>query len=794
MTHPPPGDAPYRDARRPVGERVDDLVGRMTLEEKVAQLVGVWVTLDTERGEVAPYQGMFAEAVGRPRDLAEQLRAGIGQITRAYGSGPVTPADGIRLVNDLQRRLVEGTRLGIPAIVHEECLTGFMALGATTFPSPLAWGATWDPALIEEVGRAIAGQMRRVGAHQGLAPVLDVVRDPRWGRVEECIAEDPHLVGAIGAAYVRGLQGDDPTTGVVATPKHFAGYSSSEGGRNLAPARLGRRELEDVFLPPFERAIREGGALSIMNAYQDIDGEPVAASRWMLTEVLRDRWGFDGIVVSDYFSVAFLWSLHGTAADTGHAAVQALLAGLDVELPNPDGYAAPLRAAVEDARLDEAVVDRSLRRILALKVRLGLFEAPYVDEPAPEDPVDLDPPAARALARRVAERSVTVLRNDGGILPLAADGDDVVAVIGPNADDARLLLGNYSFENHVHYQDGAALGLPVTTVLAGITGIVGPDRVRRAWGCDVTDPSTDGFTAAVAAADEAAVAVVVVGDRAGHFGRGTVGEGTDTDDLSLPGVQEDLVRAVVATSTPTVVVLVNGRPHGLAWVAEHAAAVVAAWMPGEEGGAAVADVLFGGVEPTGRTPVTFASGGAGGAGQQPLTYLRKALGATGYAGSSTRPVFPFGHGLAYTTFGYDDLDLGTGTVPVDAAIDVACTVTNTGHRPGREVVQVYLRDVVASITRPVQELAGFSGVELEPRQSARVRFSLPADLASFTGVDLRRIVEPGVIEVQVGASSADIRLRGEVTLTGEVREVGEGRALAGGASVERLGSGPMGGR
>lgn len=764
----------------------------MTLEEKVAQLVGVWVTLDAERGEVAPYQGMFAEAAGGPRDLDEGLRSGIGQITRAYGSGPVTPAEGVRLVNDLQRRLVEGTRLGIPAIVHEECLTGFMALGATTFPSPLAWGATWDPALIEEVGGAIAAQMRTVGAHQGLAPVLDVVRDPRWGRVEECIAEDPHLVGAIGTAYVRGLQGDDLTTGVVATPKHFAGYSSSEGGRNLAPARLGRRELEDVFLPPFERAIREGGALSIMNAYQDIDGEPAAASRWLLTDVLRDRWGFDGIVVSDYFSVAFLWSLHGTATDTGHAAVQALTAGLDVELPNPDCYAAPLRAAVEGGGLDEAVVDRSLRRVLALKVRLGLFERPYVDEPTPGAPVDLDPPAARALARRVAERSVTVLRNDGGLLPLAADGTAAVAVIGPNADDPRLLLGNYSFENHVHYQDGAGLGLPVATVLDGITAIVGPDRVRRAWGCDVTDPSTTGFDAAVAAAGDAAVAVVVVGDRAGHFGQGTVGEGTDTDDLSLPGVQEDLVRAVVATGVPTVVVLVNGRPHALAWVAEHAAAVVAAWMPGEEGGLAVAEVLFGRVEPRGRTPVTF--GAAGGAGQQPLTYLRKALGATGYAGSSTRPVFPFGHGLAYTTFAYDDLDVGSDDAPVGGTIEVACTVTNTGDRPGREVVQVYLRDVVASVTRPVQELAGFCGVELAPGESARARFSLPTDLVSFTGVELRRIVEPGAIEVQVGASSADIRLRGQVTLTGEVREVGEGRALAGTVRIEVLGSGRRGGR
>lgn len=758
-------------------DRVEDLLARMTREEKLAQLVGVWLTLDADAGEVAPYQGMFAQPAGERPTVDEQLALGIGQITRAYGSGPVAPADGVRLVNELQRRLVEDTRLGIPAIVHEECLTGFMALGATTFPSATAWGATWDPDLIAEMAGAMRAQMRRVGAHQGLAPVLDVIRDPRWGRVEECIAEDPYLVGAIGTAYVQGLQGDDLRTGVVATPKHFAGYSSSEGGRNLAPAHLGQRELADVFLPPFEQAVKSGGARSVMNAYQDIDGVPVAADRELLTGVLRDRWGFEGIVVSDYFSVHFLVQLHGTAADPAEAAAAALTAGIDVELPNPDCFAAPLAEALAAGAVDEAVVDTAVRRVLRLKSELGLFEDPYVAEGGPEG-IDLDPPEHRSLARRVAARSVTVLRNHGGLLPLPTDLGSV-AVIGPNADDQRLMLGNYSFENHVGYQAGDRPDLEVVTVLDGVRAAVGPGtEIRHAWGCDVTDPDTSGFGAAAEAAAASDVALVVVGDRAGHFGRGTVGEGTDTDDLSLPGVQEALVDAVAAAGTPVVVVLVNGRPHALARVAEVAGAVVAAWLPGEEGGAAVADVLFGRVEPAGRTPVTFGRG----AGQQPQTYLHKPLGLTGYAGSTTRPVFPFGHGLAYTTFEYRDLVLQPIQVPVDGTIAAECSVGNTGGRPGDEVVQVYLRDAAASVTRPALELVGFARVPLEPGEWARVRFEIPTDLCSFTGRDLARVVEPGVVQVKIGRSSGDLRLEGEVVLTGATRPVGEQRAMASSAS------------
>jgi beta-glucosidase len=755
---------------------LDDLLARLTLRQKVAQLTSVWVQIGAG-GEVAPYQGNFAAGSEGP-PVAEQLAHGIGQLTRPFGSAPVTPRDGITALDELQRQLVEDTAAGIPAIVHEECLTGFMAHGATTFPAPLGYASTFDPDLIREVGRTIGAQMRSVGVHQGLAPVMDVVRDPRWGRVEETFGEDPFLCGVIGSAYVRGIE----DAGAVATLKHFAGYSSSEGGRNLAPAHLGPRELADVFLVPFEMAVREGGARAVMNAYQDIDGEPAAASHHLLTEVLRDEWGFDGIVVADYFSISFLHSLHGLSDGPATSAALALRAGLDVELPNPDCYTDALLDAVERGLVDEADVDRSLRRVLQLKRDLGLLdEGGATMSAVGAADVDLDPPDARALARRVAERSLVLLKNDGGLLPLDARAIGSVALIGPNADSSHAVLGNYTFHNHVavHFDD-APDGVHVVTIAEGVRDLLGDDRVTVTRGCEVLGEERTGFVDAAAAANAADVAVVVIGDQAGHFGAGTSGEGTDTDDLSLPGVQAELVAAVASTGTPTVVVLVSGRPYAIAGVLDDAAAVVEAWFPGEEAGHAVADVLFGLVNPSGKTPLSFGRG----AGQQPFTYHHKPLGRRGYARSSTRPVVPFGHGLSYTTFAYDDLAVEPDSIASDGTVTITCTVRNAGAVAGDEVVQLYLNDPVATITRPVQELKGFARVALEPGETKRVRFEVPADLVSFTGVDLRRRVEPGTIRVEVGASSADIRLRGAFEIEGEVRIVGPGRALRPAVAVE----------
>jgi beta-glucosidase len=676
------------------------------------------------------------------------------------------------MVNRFQRKVIESSRFGIPVQAHDECLTGFMTKGATSFPAPLNYGSTWNPDLIEQVATVIRREMRMTGTVQGLAPVADVIRDARWGRVEECIAEDPYLVGCMVTAYVRGLQGDDLRTGVVATLKHFVGYSFSEGGRNFAPAHVGRRELEDVFMLPFEMAIKEGGCRSVMNAYQDVDGQPVTSSVELLTTVLRDRWGFEGVVVSDYYSVSFLEMLHHAAADKAEAAAAALRAGLDIELPNRDCYPA-LREAIDRGLIDEADLDRSVDRALRQKFELGLFEQPYVDGSL----VEFNAADARLLARRVADESIILLKNDG-VLPF--DASARVAVIGPNADDPAAVFGNYSYQAHVasHFSD-ADLGIETPTLL---------DALRRAGvaaefaqGCEVMSDDRSGFDEAVALAADAALALVVVGDKAGHFRTGTVGEGTDTDDLALPGVQAALCRAVIETGTPTVVVLIGGRPHAIPDLADSAAAIVEAWFPGEEGGAALADVLLGYTNPSGKTTVTFAQS----AGVQPYFYNQKRLARGVPEQPAVEPVFPFGHGLSYTTFEYADLVLSSDEVPVDGEFAVRFTVTNTGHRAGTEVAQLYLRDDVGTITRPVRELEGFARLALEAGETTEVMLGVPVDLLAFTGPDYRRIVEPGAITVMVGASSTDIRLTGTLVLTGEVRVVGDDRRMTSSVAVGR---------
>jgi hypothetical protein len=518
--------------------------------------------------------------------------------------------------------------------------------------------------------------------------------------------------------------------------------------------------MADVFLIPFEMAVKLGGVRSIMNAYQEIDGLPAAASHELLTEILRDRWGFDGVVVADYFSVAFLQSLHGAAADKAEAAQRALDAGLDVELPNVDCF---------PTLVESAALDRAVERVLRLKESLGLFDA----QPEPPGSIDLDPPTHRAVARRVAERAITLLKNEGGLLPLASDGGSI-ALIGPNAESSTSVLGNYTFAVQVgsHHPDVVG-GAHVVSIADGIRGAAPDVLIATTKGCDVVGDDRSGFDEATSAARSADVAVVVVGDQSGQFGAGTSGEGTDTDDLRLPGLQEELVEAVIATGTPTVVVLVTGRPYAIPTIAEQAAAIVASWLPGEEAGNAVADVLFGHVNPSGKTTVTWSRG----AGQQPLYYNDKRLGRTGYSGSTTRPVFAFGHGLSYTTFDFSDLSLSSPELSVDGSVDIACTVRNTGDRAGDEIVQLYIHDVAASIARPVQELKGFARVSLDAGQRARVTFTLPADMLSFTGVDLMRCVEPGHVDIFIGSSSADIRLKGAIDVVGALRHPGEDRAL-----------------
>ncbi len=736
---------------RDVERRVADLLASLSLEEKLAQLVGMWA--DAGSGfEVAPMQDAMLD---EPVAFEEFARHGVGQITRFYGTAPVDPAGAARLLRERQRWLVEHTRPGIAALVHEECLTGLAAWQATTFPAPLSWGASFDPALVEEIGRAIGTTMASLGVHQGLAPVLDVVRDARWGRVEECIAEDPYVVGTVASSYVRGLQ----SAGIVATLKHFVGYSNSRAGRNLAPVHAGPRELADVLLVPFEMAVLDAGVGSVMHSYAEIDGLPVAADRGLLTGVLRDRWGFDGVVVADYFGIAFLASLHGVAADLADAAGQALRAGVDVELPTGNAYLGPLAAAVRSGDVPLELVDRAVTRVLRQKAALGLLDETFEGE-AP-DPGTLDPAEHRALAGRLAEEAVILLSNDGA-LPLARTGR--IAVIGPNADRATALFGCYSFANHVLDQfPEVPLGLEVPTVLEALRRELPGAQVEHVEGCGVADPDRSGFGAAERAAAAADVAVLVVGDRAGLFGRGTSGEGCDADSLELPGVQRELVERVLATGTPVVLVAVTGRPYALDWAFEHCAAVVQAFFPGEEGAAAVAGVLSGRVNPSGRLPVSMPRS----AGSQPYSYLHPPLGGpSSVSDLDNEPARPFGFGLSYTTFTRSDLRVRAAQVPTDGSVEVTVRVANTGERAGADVVQLYAHDPVASITRPVAQLLGYARVVLEPGEQATVGFSVPTTRLAFSGRDLVRAVEPGVVELWVGPSCAERETQTTVDLVG----------------------------
>ncbi len=776
----------WRDPGCPVDERVADLLARMTLAEKIAQLGSVWMGASGDGDGVAPFQDQFSHELA---PLDELISLGMGQLTRVFGTRPVDPAAGVRALAALQARVVAASRFGIPAVAHEECLTGFAAWTATIFPTPLAWGATFDPALVREMARAFGVTMRAMGIHQGLAPVLDVTRDPRWGRTEETIGEDPYLVGTIGTGYVQGLQ----SAGVHATLKHFAGYSASRAGRNMAPVSMGRREFADVLVPPFEMAIRLGGARSVMPAYVATDGVPATADAELLGALLRDTLGFDGLVVSDYYAVSFLELQHTVAASPAGAAALALTAGVDVELPSVRCYGTPLRSAATAGDVTMETVDQAAARVLRQKFEFGMLDPGWSAVPA-LDPAadgaglpDLDPPAHRGIARRLAEESVVLLANPGGVLPLAGPAGPrhqgkaaKVAVVGPLADDPLAFFGCYSMPRHMATStDGA--GVQVTTLLAALREQL-PDAVY-APGCEVRGTDRCGFAGAVAAARSVEVVVAVVGDEAGLFGRGTSGEGCDVTELKLPGVQEDLLHALADTGKPVVAVLVTGRPYAIGGVAGRLAAIVQAFFPGEEGGHAIADVLTGRVVPSGRLPVEL----PGSAAAQPSTYLRsRNAGRHGGSSVDPTPLFAFGHGLSYTTFGYSDLLLSPDEAPTDGTVEVSCTVRNTGTRAGTEVVQLYLSDPQAQVVRPVRWLAGFARVPLEPGQAGRVAFRLHADRTAFTGLGGERIVEPGEIGVAIGGACDDLPLSGSVTLTGPVRVVDSGRVLVTPASVRDL--------
>jgi beta-glucosidase len=740
-----------------VDQRVSDLLMRMTLPEKIAQLQSVnWE--HTRLGD--PKTRAFSDE--RARVL---IPLGIGHVTR--------PGDGhdargaVELANAIQRFLVTQTRLGIPAILHEEALHGFVGPAATSFPQAIALAATFDPALVEQAFTIAARQMRGRGATQALSPVVDVARDARWGRIEETYGEDPYLVSRIGVAAIEGLQGrrtsdDTPIDAqhVLATAKHFAGHGTPEGGRNTAPGNWSPRVMREVFLPPFEAAAREAHVGSIMASYNEVDAVPMHVNRDLLMNVLRWEWGWKGLVVSDYFGIAELERRHHVAADLREAGRRALLAGVDLELPEAEGYA-HLADDVAAGLLSPGAVDVAVGRVLRAKFLLGLFESPYVSTAADPDHLGAETAADRAAARRAAEEAIVLLKNDKGVLPLDPARIGTLALIGPNASVCR--LGGYSGTplRKVSVVDGVRARLTGTAVKVVVAEGCGLTQGGRGWTDDLVvpaDPAVDArlIAEATQAARSADVAILVLGlnEQLSREGWADNHRG-DRFDLDLPGRQPELARAVLAAmgDKPTVLILIGGAPVTIPELARTVPAIIDGFYLGQETGTALAGVLFGDVNPSGKLPITIPRH----TGTVPMYTAHKPSARRAYLFEEPGPEWPFGHGLSYTTFAYSDLGAAPDRFQTDGHTTISVTVTNTGKVAGDEVVQLYVHDLVSSVTRPVQELKGFRRVHVKPGEAAHLEFALgPADLA-FYDIDMHRTVEPGRFEVMVGGSSVGTR-------------------------------------
>jgi beta-glucosidase len=741
--------------------RVRELLAKMSLEEKVAQLQSISIDMLLDGRE-------FSEEKAQ-----KLLRYGIGEITRVGGSRVgLSPREAARIVNKVQRFLVEKTRLGIPAIVHEECLAGLMALTATVFPQAIALASTWDPDLIYRVASAIREQVLSIGARHCLSPVLDLCRDARWGRCEETYGEDPYLVASIGYAYVRGLQGDDISRGVVATTKHFAGHGFSEGGRNIAQVHLGVREFREQHLYPFEVAIRVGRALAVMPAYHEIDDVPCHSNKELLTDILRYYWGFKGVVVSDYGAIPQLSTIHRVAKDCVDAFRIALESGVDMNLPNVICFD-ELVKAVRDGIVSESIVDRAVERILGLKYMLGLFDKPYIDESKVQEVLDSE--GYRTLALEVAKKSIVLLKNDG-ILPLSKNVKRI-AVIGPNANEPRNMLGDYHYDAHLSRD---SVSVKVVTVLEGILNKVSRDtEVLYAKGCDVASMDRSGFVEALKIAKESDVVIAVMGEKSGldprWFGKTfeetqyTSGEGVDRASLRLPGVQEELVKEIHNLGKPIILILINGRPLAISPILSYVNAVLEAWFPGEEGGNAIADILFGDYSPSGRLPVSMPYD----VGQIPIYYSRKPSSFREYIEYQAKPLFPFGYGLSYTEFRYSNLAIDPIEVNPFGYIKIVVDVENIGRFNAEETIQLYISKEYSSVTRPVKELKGFKKIFIKAGEKRRVVFMLPTEILAFYDRYMRLVIEPGEYNVMIGRNSEDIVLKGRFKVVGETAIVSE---------------------
>src|SRR6266705_2898160 len=739
----------YKNPRLSVEQRVDDLLSRMTLEEKIAQMTCLWSNRPQKNAntDFATDRGDFS-----PEKAAQVMKYGIGQIARQREQK--APRDGAIFANELQKWLIEKTRLGIPAIFHDEILHGHMARGSTSFPQPIALASSWDPDLISRVFTDAALETRARGSHQVLGPNLDVAREPRWGRTEETYGEDPYLVSRMAVAIIKALQGSGPGVDgghIIATAKHFAAHGQPEGGTNIAPANYSERVLREFFLPSFEAAVKEAGVMSVMASYNEIDGVPSHANKWLLEKVLRQEWGFDGNVVSDYYAIPQLQDLHHVAGDKAVAAQLALEAGVDIELPDPDCFPLLLKL-VREGKVFEALVDKAVARNLRAKFLLGLFENPYVD---PDRAVRVTNSLEhRALAAEAARRSIVLLKNENNLLPLDRSRLRSIAIIGPNAD--RLHLGGYS--------DDPGRGV---SVLQGITEKVGNQiKVTYAPGCRITREGGDWFAdtshlntraddekliaEAVDVARTADVALLVLGGNEDTNKEGWANNHLgDRDSLELVGKQNDLVRAVVETGKPTIVFLINSGPLSANYIAEKVPAILEGFYLGQETGVGVADVLFGDFNPAGKLTVTFPRS----VGQLLAYYNRKPTARRGYLFTSKEPLFPFGYGLSYTTFDYSNVKVSPAQIRTQDQTKVRVIVRNTGNRPGDEIVQLYIRDLVSSVTRPVMELKDFKRISLAPGESKIVEFIITPDKLSFLNLNMETVVEPGWFDIMVGTSS-----------------------------------------
>lgn len=757
----------YLDRALSPKKRVADLLSRMSLEEKAAQMMCVWQqkasTLVDERGrfDLKKARDSFKEGFG------------IGQVGRpSDAGGGINARSTAELTNDIQKFFIEESRLGIPVIFHEECLHGHAAVDATSFPQPIGLAATFNPDLVEALFTMTAKEARVRGTHQALTPVVDVARDPRWGRVEETYGEDPYLVSRLGIAAVRGFQGDasfTDKTRVIATLKHFIGHGQPESGMNCAPANVSERVLRETFFFTFREAIKKAGAISVMASYNEVDGVPSHANRWLLHDVLRKEWKFDGFVVSDYYAI---WELnyrpethgHFVAKDKREACKLAVEAGVNIELPEPDCYL-HLVDLVRQGELKEKQLDTLVAPMLLWKFHLGLFDDPYVDPDEAEAVVGCD--EHRELALAAARETITLLKNENNLVPLNLRQIKSIAVIGPNAN--RTLLGGYS-------------GVPKceVTVLEGIKAKVG-DRVKVLYseGCKITiggawhidevvpsDPNEDRrqIKAAVKVARQADVIVLAIGENEqtsreawnlNHMG--------DRPGLDLIGRQKELVEAMLATGKPVIVLLFNGRPLSINYLAANVPVIFECWYLGQETGRAIADVLFGDANPGGKLPITIPRS----AGHLPVFYNYKPSARRGYLFDDVSPLYPFGYGLSYTKFALENVRLEKRRIKRNKSTRVLVEVSNTGTRPGTEVVQMYIRDVVSSVTRPVKELKGFQKVSLAPGETKTIALEITPELLAFYDIDMKQVVEPGEFEIMVGNSSRDEDLQKVILTVGK---------------------------